>query len=732
MGANRVYDSVKRISDFIRTESGAVFTCQTEMGRNMDVAIDFVLDDVLRVRAGAGYATSGIRHSLLDSSFIPRNSGISFEYNENHIILKSNALVVKINMLQWQMIVQDKDGNLILKDVTDDVDAIGKLRAMPLGFELNAEGDIEAVNQSFGIKFDEHFYGFGEKFNEFDKRGQKLVMYNRDALGVKNEWAYKNVPFFISTSGYGFFVNSTRKVEFDMGYTSNAAYTVRVPDQALEYYIIFGPDFKRILYNYRQMTGAAPMPPLWSFGLWISTGFQNATERSVEDTARKMRKKGIPCDVIHFDCYWLNDNMWCDFEWDSMKFPEPEVMIKELKDQGFKICLWINPYVSERSDMFKEGVAGGYFLKRANGDVYVKDMWHGLQPPCGIIDITNPYALEWLKAKLKRLLHMGVDVFKTDFGEDIPDDAYFYNGSTGADMHNLYSVLYNKVVFETTMEVKGKDTLVWGRSGYAGSQKYPACWSGDPACSFEAMAAVLRGGLSYGLSGVPFWSHDIGGFYGTPSPKLYIRWAQFGLMCSHSRCHGTTSRDPWLFGGEAERIFTQYVRLRYKLLPYIYSTALCSCTTGLPFIRALLIEHPDDPTVYHIDDQYYFGESIMVAPVFSEEDRRKVYLPKGEWVDFWTRSVYAGPTWIDYCAPIDVLPIFVKRGAIIPVLGKEIQYIDSNVFKDNVIFEVYDDKYTKDIIYTEHGKAYVEAEPMSYIKLNGWEDIGRFSVKFML
>jgi alpha-D-xyloside xylohydrolase len=430
------------------------------------------------------------------------------------------------------------------------------------------------------------------------------------------------------------------------------------------------------------------MPPYWSFGTWLSTGFTDTSQKSVLELARLTRDKKIPADVIHIDCYWLQPSMWCDLEWDLENFPDPAGMLAELHEKGFKTCLWINPYVSVLSPLFKEGDRHGFFLKKSDGSTYVKDMWHGLQPECSIVDFTNKDAAHWFREKLESLLDAGVACFKTDFGEDIPEDTFFSNGLTGEKMRNRYSILYNRTVFETVRDKRGEG-LVWGRSGFAGSQKYPVCWSGDPACSFPAMAAVLRGGLSYGLSGVPFWSHDVGGFYGTPNEELYIRWTQFGMFSSHIRCHGTTGREPWRYGPESELIFLKYARLRYSLIPYIHTVAATCCETGEPFIRPLVFHWSKDPTLYSMDDQYMFGPDMLVAPLFSYEKKRPIYLPEGGWFDFHNHQRFQGPAWIVFLAPLDVLPLFVREGAIIPRLMGEASSNLPEKWKGSLYFEQY-------------------------------------------
>jgi len=691
------YDYVIMVKELEDVKYGVLLNTITKQGKNVKIIVKIINDQVVRIRAFLENEYADLEDKFWLEKLNLKENNYNIKIFNDQLSIFTTSIEIRIKFDPWNLAFYNRKGQIILSETATDVNAIGKDRSLPLGYSYES-GQILGFNETFILRYDEHFYGFGEKFIDFDKRSERLIMWNKDALGVRNEASYKNIPFFMSTKGYGIFVNSAKAVEFNMGSISTASYTMSLPGNEMDYYVIYGPAFKNILYHFTELTGKASLPPLWSFGLWLSTGFKETDRNQVEELSKKIRKEDIPADIIHFDCYWLRNNMWCDLTWDKDRFYKPQELISNLNKQGYKICLWINPYVSEKSQMFMEGVSKGYFLKKKDGDVYIKDMWHGQQPPCAIIDFSNPEAVDWFKNKLVDLLNIGISVFKTDFGEDIPPDAYFYNGKTGKEMHNLYSLYYNRIVFSVTKEVSGYG-LVWGRSGYIGSQKYPVCWSGDPATSFEAMASVLRGGLSYGMSGVPFWSHDIGGFYGTPTKELYIRWAQFGFFTSHTRCHGITTREPWNYGEEAKEIFKKYSKLRYRLLPYIYSSAIKSIKIGLPFIRPLVLEHQNDPTTYNIDDQYYFGDDILVAPLFSEENFRKIYLPKGNWIDYWNGKIYCGPQWINYNAPLDTLPLFIKKGAIIPLLVYDLNFVKDKITEDMLFLEVYSEEDTDSIVY---------------------------------
>ena len=433
------------------------------------------------------------------------------------------------------------------------------------------------------------------------------------------------------------------------------------------------------------------MPPDWSFGFWISRwGYRNREE--VMAVARRMREERVPCDVIHIDPYWMrfHEGHHGDFVWDESAFPDPGGMIDELKGLGFRVSLWESPYVPLDSQMRIEGEGRGFLMKSKSGGGLA--LVHGFAKPSAAIDFTNPDAVEWFKAKNRQLLEMGIAVIKTDFAEDLPDDAVAHDGTPAEELHNLYPLLYQRAVFETTMEVHDYG-LIWGRSGYAGSQRTPVHWGGDPACTFEDMAASLRGALSWIMSGAAFASFDIGGFFGIPTltdpptPELYVRWAQMGLLFSHARAHGHTApREPWAYGEPALSIFRRYAQLRYRLLPYLYSAAR-HAADGAPLVRTLVYDHPSDPTTHHVDDEYFLGPDLLVAPMFKPQGARDVYLPDGGWYDYWSDRRFDGPRWIRYKAELETLPLFVRSGAVLAI-GPDLQFTNERSW-DPLSFEAY-------------------------------------------
>lgn len=598
------------------------------------------------------------------------------EIGESASRLRTDRFCAEVRHAPFALRVCDAAGETVYEEQTQDADSVGEgeHRIPPLGFVRTPSGQT-AASLCARLRWDEHIYGLGERFGEFDRRGQQVRMWNTDTLGCRDEASYKNIPFYVSSRGYGLFVNSRDEVVFSVGSVSNASLYVQTPGECAEYYLFVGAP-AQVVSRYMQLTGPAALPPAWSFGLWYSTGFQGASRRAVTEDAAAFRRRGIPCDVLHFDCYWLRENMWCDFVWDDAQYPDRVGMLRQLHEDGFKVCLWINPYVTVCSEMYAEGAQKGYFAKDVLGRPCTADLWHGLLPLCAIVDVTNPEAAAWFAQKLRGVLREGVDVLKTDFGEDIPGEAIFHNGRSGREMRNLYAVLYNQLVSRVVGEEKGA-ALVWGRSGAAGMQRFPVCWSGDPRSCWEGMAGTLRAGLSMSMSGVPFWSHDMGGFYGPVEEDVFVRWCQFGLFSSHSRLHGTTGRQPWAFGPRAEAILTRYIRLRYRLMPYILQTARDCVQQGLPFLRPLVLEHPDDPAAAALWDEYYFGPALLVAPVFDGDGAvRRVYLPQGSWTGLLDGKSYEGGRWHTFRCALEDLPVFHKQGVPLPTDESGAQWID--------------------------------------------------------
>ncbi|MEW9701330.1 alpha-xylosidase [Paenibacillus sp. SI8] len=534
-----------------------------------------------------------------------------------------------------------------------------------MGYVIS-ENEGTFVRDQLDLGVGESVYGLGERFTPFVKNGQSVEIWNSDG-GTNSEQSYKNIPFYITNKGYGVFVNHPENVSFEVASEKVSKVQFSVEGEYLEYFLIGGANLKEVLGNYTTLTGKPALPPAWTFGLWLTTSFTtNYDESTVTGFIDGMAERELPLHVFHFDCFWMREFHWCDFEWDTRIFPEPERMLQRLKSKGLKICVWINPYIAQRSPMFEEGMQGGYLLQRPNGDVWQWDMW---QPGMGIVDFTNPEACEWYAGKLRRLVDMGVDSFKTDFGERIPTDVVYHDGSDPNKMHNYYTQLYNKVVFEVLEEKLGKgEAALFARSATAGGQQFPVHWGGDCTATYESMAESLRGGLSLGLSGFGFWSHDIGGFESTSSADLYKRWAAFGLLSSHSRLHGSRSyRVPWLYDEEAVDVLRFFTKLKSRLMPYIFSTAVEASQLGLPLMRAMLLEFGNDPTCDSLDRQYMIGNSLLVAPIFDESGEVSYYLPAGIWTNFLTREKVEGGRWFKEHHSYLSIPLFVRPNTLLAV-----------------------------------------------------------------
>ncbi|KAK9369879.1 glycosyl hydrolases family 31-domain-containing protein [Lipomyces kononenkoae] len=527
------------------------------------------------------------------------------------------------------------------------------------------------VTYQFDLDVNEKIYGLGERFTPFIKNGQAVEIWNEDG-GTASELSYKNIPFYLSSKGYGVFISSTGRIQFEIQSEHTTRINVTLAGEQLSAYVIYGPSPKAILEKYTMLTGRPPLPPTYSFGLWLSTSFTTSYDQStVSSFLAGMKDRDIKVSVFHYDCFWMKQFQWCDFEFNKDFFPDPEADLKSLHQQGIKVCVWINPYIAQESKLFKEGMANGYFITRTDGSVWQLDFWQAGQ---ALVDFTNPKAVEWYQSKLAALIDIGVDTFKTDFGERIPyGDAVYFDRSDPERMHNYYTHLYNQVVYEVLVKKLGeKNALLFARSATAGGQRFPVHWGGDPESTFGAMAESLRGGLSLALAGFGFWAHDIGGFEGrSPDPAVYKRWIQFGLLSSHSRLHGSGSyRVPWIVdpAGEAERVLAKFVKFKHSLAPYIISQALVAHRTGVSVLRALFVELPDDPVSWCVDTQYFLGSEILVAPIF---DVKKVtyYVPAGKWYGLVDGKFREGGKYITETHDFFSLPVLLRPGGVV-VFGK--------------------------------------------------------------
>jgi alpha-D-xyloside xylohydrolase len=561
-------------------------------------------------------------------------------------------------------------------------------RSGPRGIGLaQVEGEGPYIHEQLSLKVGECVYGFGERFTAFVKNGQVVETWNKDG-GTGSDQAYKCIPFYFTNRGYGVFVNSPSAVSYEVASEKVSRVQFSVPGESLEYFVIYGPTPREILEKYTALTGRPALPPAWSFGLWLTTSFTTSyDEATCTSFIQGMADRDLPLHVFHFDCFWMKAFHWCDFTWDTATFPDPRGMLARLKEKGLRICVWINPYIAQLSPLFAEGREHGYLLKKPDGDVWQTDQW---QAGMGIVDFTNPAACVWFQEKLRALLDMGVDAFKTDFGERIPIDVQYHDGSDPVRMHNFYTYLYNKAVFDLLQEHRGVgEATLFARSATAGGQQFPVHWGGDCYSTFESMAESLRGGLSLCSSGFGFWSHDIGGFEGTPPFDVYKRWIAFGLLSSHSRLHGSSSyRVPWLFDDEACDVLRHFTKLKCRLMPYLYGRAVEASRTGMPLMRAMPLEFPGDPACDYLDRQYMLGEALLAAPLFSGEGDSDFYVPHGRWTDFATGAVLEGPGWKREKFDFMSIPLLVRPNSIVAV-GMEDKRPDYE-FCNGVTLRVYE------------------------------------------
>lgn len=533
------------------------------------------------------------------------------------------------------------------------------------GLVTDPEGQLH-VSEQLDLGVGEKIYGLGERFTNFIKNGQTVDIWNEDG-GTGTEQAYKNIPFYLSNRKYGLFVDNPGKVSFEVGSEKVSRVQFSVPGEEMSYSVVGGENLKAILNTYTDLTGKAPLVPDWSYGLWLSTSFTtDYDEKTVLEFVDGMAERNIPLSVFHFDCRWMKELEWCNFDWDKSKFPDPEGLLKKLHDRGLKICVWINSYIGQKSPLFEEGAKNGYFIKNEDGSVWQWDKW---QAGMAIVDFTNPEATKWYQGYLKKLVAMGVDCFKTDFGERIPTEGVkYYDGSDPELMHNYYTYLYNKAVYDVLVETKGADeAILFARSATVGGQQFPVHWGGDCSSNYPSMAESLRAGLSFGMSGFGYWSHDIAGFEDQASPDLYKRWTQFGLLSSHSRYHGSTAyKVPWLYGDEAVDVAREFTELKLQLKPYLLKMAQETHETGVPMMRAMVLEFPDDPTCEDIDTQYMLGDDLLVAPVFREDGVARFYVPDDgtgqAWANIITDTAYEPGKWYTEQYDYHTLPVLARPG----------------------------------------------------------------------
>lgn len=564
-------------------------------------------------------------------------------------------LVIKAD--PWRLIMYDKEGNELTRSrVWSDNDST-QIKVPPFGFIKRGSDNSRSINPVFSIQPMERIFGFGEAPGPLNKVGQKLNLFVTDPQGPESPDMYKPIPFFFSNLGYGAFIHTAAPLTVDVGQSYIGANKLFMKDEDLDMFLFWGTP-KEILSEYTALSGRPEMPPLWSFGTWMSR-ISYFTEDEGREVAKQLRANKIPADVIHFDTGWFDVDWQCDYEFSPARFKDPAKMIKDLDKDGFKICLWQLPYFVPGNKYFKTLVDEGMAVRNGRGTLPYED---------AVLDFTNPKTVKWYQNQLGKLLEMGVGAIKVDFGEAAPLDGIYANGRNGLYEHNLYPVRYNKAVADITKKVKG-DNIIWARSAWSGSQRYPLHWGGDAASTNTGMLGTLHAGLSLGMSGFSFWSHDMGGFVTSTPEELYRRWLPMGFLTSHTRAHGAPPTEPWLYNREFTDYFRKCAEMKYSLMPYIVKEAEECAANGWPMFRALQVEFPEDPGVWQIEDEYMFGKDFLVAPLLTQTRKRSVYLPAGqEWVNYQSGKTYA-PGWHTLTpeGELDCI-IMVRKGAEIPTV----------------------------------------------------------------
>ena len=631
----------------------------TEYDRDpaLPFAIEFVTPRTVRLRFSARdvpLASMQTTPDVMLAGPVPNDGSWRMARSGDSVVTYTGAYGrVKLVKNPWSIELYDRAGKLLTR-----TQRLGQPNSFapytPFSFVRRADDVGRTTAATFELAHDEKIFGLGESFTRLDKRGQHVVAFLRDAMGTQAGQQYKAVPFFLSSRGYGMFAHTSTPVTFDVGAAFDAHNTIYTGDELLDLFVFLG-DPKDVVSEYTALTGRSPVPPLWTFGLWMSR-ITYKSEAEVRDVAKKLREHRIPTDVLHLDTGWFETDWRSDYQFSKTRFTDPAAMIRDLKTQGLHVSLWQYTYFTPKNAIWQELVDHGYHVRDESGRLPAED---------AVLDFSNPDAVKWYQDKLATLLEMGVSVIKADFGEGAPLRGLYRSGRTGWYEHNLYPVRYNQAVYDVTKQVTG-DGVIWARSAWAGSQRYPLHWGGDAENTDQAMAAELRAGLSFGLSGFTYWSHDVGGFVNRAPRDLYRRWLPFGALTSHTRTHGAPPREPWEYDTAFEDDFRRGIELKYALMPYVYAQAVASSARGWPMMRALFFEYPDDPTSWLVDDEYLFGSDLLVAPMLDSAAARRVYVPPGTWIDYQSGRAYQGASWHDIATGQIPIVLLVRDHAVIP------------------------------------------------------------------
>ncbi len=581
------------------------------------------------------------------------NTGWSVKESADAISYKSEFGEIEIKKYPWRLVIKDKDGKVLTQTRHIADNDSSQVKLLPFNFIKRGQDNSRSVNPVFTLAPGEKIFGCGESFTSLNKVGQKVHLTVTDPQGPETDQMYKPVPFFMSNRGYGVFMHTSAPATCDFGASYIGADRIFMKDEKMDFFFFIGEP-KEILDEYTNITGKSPMLPLWSFGTWMSR-ISYFTQDEGLDIAKQLRANKIPADVIHFDTGWFGVDWQCDYEFSKDRFADPVAMLKTLKDKNFHTCLWQLPYFTPKNALFSEIIEKGLNVRNDAGGMPYED---------AVLDFSNPEAVKWYQGHIAHLLSEGVATIKCDFGEAAPLGGLYHSGKTGLYEHNLYPLRYNKALWEVINRETGEG-IIWARSAWAGSQRYALHWGGDAATTNTGMLGDLRGGLSFGLSGFSFWSHDIGGFVTASPEEIYRRWLPFGFLSSHSRAHGAPPTEPWLISKDFTDAFRACAEMKYKLMPYVYAQAKDCSNRGLPMVRALFIEFPGDPGAWNVEDEYMFGSQILVAPLLESGTERTCYLPKGKWIDYQTGKVYDGGYQTIKAGKIPCV-ILVRDGSLIP------------------------------------------------------------------
>lgn len=624
---------------------------------NLKFKIDFVTPRTVRIRMLTTPVEPKVSTSIMLAKEPGKDESWKVTETENTIVYAGNYGTVQINKNPWRVVLKDKTGRILSQTVTlRDADST-QVKYTPFSFIKRGSDNARRINPVFTLTADEMIFGCGESATGLNKVGQKVNLFVTDPQGPETDQMYKPIPFFMSNRGYGMFMHTSAPVTCDFGATYIGLNKMFMGDENLDLFVFFGEP-KDILDEYTDLVGKPGMPPLWSFGTWMSR-ITYFSEKEGYDVAANIRKNKYPCDVIHFDTGWFDVDWQCDYKFSENRFQNPQQMLKDLKSQGFHVCLWQLPYFTPKNRYFPELIEKNMYVKNGNGELPYEDV---------VLDFSNPETVNWYQNKLAGLLNIGVSAIKVDFGEAAPLNGIYASGKSGWYEHNLYPVRYDMAVSEITKKLHNEN-IMWARAAWAGSQRYPLHWGGDAATTNTGMLGTLRAGLSFGLSGFSFWSHDMGGFVKSTPEDLYCRWLPFGFLTSHTRAHGAPPTEPWLYDSKrVQDVFRKSAEMKYRLMPYVYAQAKECTEKGLPMLRALFVEFPDDPGAWKVDDEYLFGSQILVAPLLeSGITGRTVYLPEGKWIDYQTEKVYEGG-WHRIEAGSLPIIMLVRDGSVLPHL----------------------------------------------------------------